>query len=887
MAKNHGTAYIDSVRAWSDPNAWVGGVVPGTGDAVWIQNSIIVMDVDVTVSSVTIPPYGYLYLYDVNDVAALTTDGTTQYSGTGNGHTLTITDYVELTHNVGFKAGDDATKGSTLVLNSTTALGGAGNETIRGTKRVTAWNIEVPSGATVDFNSGNGTTKASTTVLNKLSMKGGTVTGGAPTYGAASTLSYEAAETVGTEWTASATTGQGVPQNVTVAAGASLNMGTSASNYTLRGDLSVDGASSALDLSGMDGNLTVEGHMSLGTSGASTLTFTSTEGKGDLIIDGNLTVAANGTISGTQGDLKIAGNFTHGGSGGTFNFVEFNGSTVQSVTGTALTVDSLVVDNSQDDDTLLDGDVTLSSNIDITPRGVFNPVDGSVDIQGTFTMNSDTTGTARIATLANNAATSDVDGDITFERYVPATTDNSWLSIGNYVGGATYGDWSSSLSSMPFWLIFEWDETHTLVTTDAANGANAWSIISSGALESTGIGYTVLTAANNAATFSATGAYNAIDQTQTLTLSNGAGQGGGWHLVSNPFPSPIDGSQFLTDNSGRVSSYYLYDNTTDIFTNSSTNATATIDVGQAFWIQVSSAGDVYFNTSQITHGANDFVRTGLEDQGIVGVRIEQEDGRFGQTFIRFHEDAQDSWDWEYDATFKQSGNNANPEIYSILEDGHKLMVNAPGSTAFGGEIDLVVETGSTGNVSIALDEEFPLPQGVCVLLEDNETGETIGLGGDDALELTLSSNTVYSDRFTLTFMETPLFTSTTSHCEGGSIHFNGESSEDWAISWDALDGSVGGDGCVVGLDPGEYHLEATNLLNQCFTSSSVVIEPVCMGDFNLNGERDITDLLMLLVGIQPVENFEGTFPSTDCDCDGVMTTLDLLMFLPQFGAFCE
>jgi len=60
-----------------------------------------------------------------------------------------------------------------------------------------------------------------------------------------------------------------------------------------------------------------------------------------------------------------------------------------------------------------------------------------------------------------------------------------------------------------------------------------------------------------------------------------------------------------------------------------------------------------------------------------------------------------------------------------------------------------------------------------------------------------------------------------------------------------------------------------------------------MGDFNLNGERDITDLLILLVGIQPVNNFDGTFPETDCDCDGAMTTLDLLMFLPQFGNYCD
>ena len=88
-------------------------------------------------------------------------------------------------------------------------------------------------------------------------------------------------------------------------------------------------------------------------------------------------------------------------------------------------------------------------------------------------------------------------------------------------------------------------------------------------------------------------------------------------------------------------------------------------------------------------------------------------------------------------------------------------------------------------------------------------------------------------------------------------------------------------------DAGDYTFEATNPLNECHTESTIHIAEVCMGDFNFNAERDITDLLILLVGIQPVENYEGNFPDTDCDCDGAMTTLDLLMFLPAFGAGCE
>ena len=109
----------------------------------------------------------------------------------------------------------------------------------------------------------------------------------------------------------------------------------------------------------------------------------------------------------------------------------------------------------------------------------------------------------------------------------------------------------------------------------------------------------------------------------------------------------------------------------------------------------------------------------------------------------------------------------------------------------------------------------------------------------------------------------------------------------WDVNWEQIGGELTGSGCATGLETGDYDVEAIDPFSQCEVHSNVSIQEVCMGDFNLNGERDITDLLILLVGIQPVDNFEGTFPETDCDCDGAMTTLDLLMFLPQFGANCE
>ena len=180
-----------------------------------------------------------------------------------------------------------------------------------------------------------------------------------------------------------------------------------------------------------------------------------------------------------------------------------------------------------------------------------------------------------------------------------------------------------------------------------------------------------------------------------------------------------------------------------------------------------------------------------------------------------------------------------------------------------------------------------LPEGICGLIEDLETGDVAAIGGEPMI-VELEPFQVYENRFVLTFMTAPVFEATASHCEGGILHFNGERCR-------AVGYQLGNDRRRAFRDrlrnrswrSGDYDVEATDPFSQCQVHSNVTVSEVCMGDFNLNGERDITDLLVLLVGIQPVDNFEGSFPETDCDCDGAMTTLDLLMFLPQFGSGCE
>ncbi|MGA0434745.1 MAG: hypothetical protein ACO3MV_03680, partial [Flavobacteriales bacterium] len=620
------TTSFTGTKNWSDGTAWSGGSAPSSGDNVQIgPNAKINLDSDVSISTLTLSGTGVLNC---------------------GSYTVTITDQFYANTCTGLNA-----QTGTFIFNSTVASGGS-QRTIDGTctSGVTFYNVEIPSSAVVDFGPAyDGVTPTvESTITNELLLDGGGVVKNPPIYGGSSTLRYNNAYVIGTEWTMGATSGGGVPHHVSVEGSSSLDFADSTGVYTCLGNFDIVGPSSSIDLSDFLGDLKVTLDFSAGTANSATITMPTTEGKGNLVVLGDLTLGASATVSGDEGNLILAGDFTHNATSSAFGMVKFNGAGAdQDLTGNGITVDSLVVANTNNTATN-DQDVDLNANVDITPGGVFNPVDGTTNISGTFTMNSDATGTARIATLENSGATSNVVGNIVFERYIKANTGTpSWLAAGNYVVGATRANWTSSFGS-DFHLVFDWDETHAADATDGSNGANAWTIVSNSAtaLHNDGTGYAVYTVAGSAPTLTATGTYNTTQQDLSLSVSNGAGQGGGWHIVSNPFPTPIDGSAFLSDNSGVISRYYMYDNENDVFLTDLTGAPSTIAVGQAFWVQASSAGTLSFELDQITHGTDGFLRElDPSDNGMVGIRVVQENGQYGHTFIRFHEEATDEWDW--------------------------------------------------------------------------------------------------------------------------------------------------------------------------------------------------------------------------------------------------
>ena len=518
-------------------------------------------------------------------------------------------------------------------------------------------------------------------------------------------------------------------------------------------------------------------------------------------------------------------------------------------------------------------------------------IEMNTEFSSSLTLQSNATGTASIGSCTVNNFGLGFDQAFTFERFIPADTDNSWINIGAYVTGTTVADWTTGVSGM---LLFEYNET------SYGSQSAGWNYLWNGADELTpGNGYMALIPAGVSGTISVTGKFEMGDVTLPLTFTDDPNQSNetvdGWNMVSNPYPAPVNMISVLAHaENADVTSYYLFDNTgagsyVETLANGTGDAPSTLDVGQSIWVKVNQNTSITFKESDKVVGTSGtFVREfDPSFQGSIGVGIANYSEQWAHAFVRFDEAATTAFIPSEDALHLNTEVHSDLRVWMEAENGEHLSIQSAGSLENTPFMPLHVTSGVGGDVVFSLLEQEVMPANVCAVIEDTETGARAQLGMDPFV-VNLPANTLYEERFVLHFNAMPSMALTSTVCDGLDVtELEGEW-DAWSLTWSSDDGSASGEGMPYELANGEYTFMYALPSLVCANEIEVEVNAACLGDFNLNGERDIIDLLFLLAGL-PGNNGAANldFETADCDCDGVVTVLDMLTFLTVFASQCD
>lgn len=479
--------------------------------------------------------------------------------------------------------------------------------------------------------------------------------------------------------------------------------------------------------------------------------------------------------------------------------------------------------------------------------------------------------------------------EFTFERYIPADEDGaSWVNIGSYVSGTTVADWTAANPSM---LIFKYEESN-FGTLNAG-----WTFLyDPNTVLEPGSGYMAMLPQGQTATISVTGTFKIGDVDIALTYTDDPNQSDvtvdGWNLVSNPYPSPVNLVQVLSRVDG-VESFWIYDNANagSYITSNDMgvgDAPSTLDVGQSFWVKVIENQTLTFTEADKVSMSNTFIREYDEGfEGSFGVSVANGANQWSRAFIQFQEGSTSAYSIDEDGLMYGDGSTGDVFLWTTAESGEKLSIQSLGSRAEVTSVPLTLTTGTDGTIRFTQHAHETAVEDICGVIEDTETGEFMQLHVNDTLEVELTANATYNDRFVLHFTPVPTMEWQSTACDGLVIDLAGEDWESWDASWYAEDESASGTGLPNELEDGAYTFEFTLPGSVCVQSIQVDVTTACLGDFNLNGERDVVDLLVILSGL-PGGALETSFSEeADCDCDGAVTVNDMLTFLTVFGSSCD
>ncbi|GAB2952077.1 hypothetical protein GCM10027048_16400 [Hymenobacter coalescens] len=463
---------------------------------------------------------------------------------------------------------------------------------------------------------------------------------------------------------------------------------------------------------------------------------------GALRLNGNLT--NNGTVSGA-GTLLTAGGATQsfGGSG-------------------SLSLANLTV-----------GAAGLQLNSPMAVSRLLS-LNGNLASNGNLTLLSSAAGTAMVV----NSGAAAVTGPATVQRYLDPSlnpglgyrhlsapvvaTTLADLTTGSFlpVVNPVYNTAANPGLVSPFPTIFSYAQARVAATGNGsiADFDTGWaSPASLGETMAPGRGYTVNLAAGQAVDFVGTLGNGAVSLTG---LDRQAAAQAGWHLLGNPYPSPIDWNQAFLNATGLDNAVHVYKSTgrytgsyasyvNGVGTNGGTNL---IPLGQAFFVRTSApgtAGSLNLNNAVRPTAYTDAAlqRTASETRTLLQLSLSGL-GATDQVAVYFQNGATLGFDQAFDAPKLTGGHNV---LLGLDHAGSLLAINGlPLLHNQGVTVPLLVRVARAGTYSLRADELLNLPAGTVVQLRDALTGTLTPLTPQTTYSFTADA-TLDGPRFSLIF----------------------------------------------------------------------------------------------------------------------------------------
>lgn len=581
-----------------------------------------------------------------------------------------------------------------------------------------------------------------------------------------------------------------VNKAITITGGLTLTAGTlaMAGTSTISGGIAINAGTWNLgDVSTTiaSGSFTNGGTVTSGTSGTLTVSGSSTfSGTGSLTLNNLTTTVTTGAATINNAAWSLTGNILNNGSITlpSSTTVTFTGGSAQSISGNALAIGNLTINKTSS---------TLSNNASIVLTGVLIVTTGTFDADGTggsFTLNSDTNGDARIGPMAGGS----ILGEVTFERYFN-NTSNRWRNIAFPVTSVTYAELGSSITL----------NTNSLATyTESTLGDvdQGWNIVAGGTLNSTR-GHTAWMYNIAPITISVTGpllqnvpAQGGSPYNFGVTYTNDPGQPAtqdGWNFVPNPFASPID-----WNNSGWVKTNVnaaaaVWDIESNVYRYTNVDWDGVVAQGQAFWVQTNAASPVLTCTESAKEALSDpvFYRVASENRSRLMISLKS-DLYTDKAVIQFREDASAEFDPAYDAHKLQ-----NPifNLASMTNEGYALAANTLPKSICTSVVRLNITNIESGSYTLNFEglQSFTNLNSITLVDHFTEQTHTIEEGALFSFAVTSDSKSMGSDRFEIIFNFSDQKSAPVIQEEANQLTSSFEDGNQWYFNDEPIEGATG------------------------------------------------------------------------------------------------